>query len=440
MSDYTVTRILYMEDDPALSVLLQKSLQRQGFLVDTAANGEDGIAMAASASYDLLLVDYNMPFLGGIDVLRTLAAKGTFPPTIMVTGEGNEGIAVEALKLGAADYVVKDVEMKYLELLPVIIDRVIYKQQLINERKRMEETLRESEERYRKLVELSPDGIAIHAEGLFVFMNPAGMRILGAVSPEQVIGVSPLTIVHPDFHESFTARVHDLKSKADRVPWIEQKYVRLDGTVIDVEVSGVRFVYGGMPAVQTIFRDITQRKQVEQRLERLALYDTLTGLPNRMLFFDRFNQLLALAKRNDYVLAILFMDLDHFKRINDSHGHEIGDLLLAEASHRMKSCTRSSDTVARMGGDEFIGVCGRIAASGDAAIIAEKIIAVLSKPFRIKALELTIGVSVGISIYPLDGDDVETLVNKADAAMYRAKERQKGGFQFFSDMNRSTAS
>jgi len=147
MSDYTVTRILYMEDDPALSVLLKKSLQRQGLIVDTAANGEDGIAMASSASYDLLLVDYNMPFLGGIDVLRTLAAKGTFPPTIMVTGEGSEGIAVEALKLGAADYIVKDVEMKYLELLPVIIDRVIYKQQLINERKRMEETLRESEER-----------------------------------------------------------------------------------------------------------------------------------------------------------------------------------------------------------------------------------------------------------------------------------------------------
>ncbi len=440
MSDFTVTRILYMEDDPALSVLLQKSLQRQGFIVETAANGEEGIAMAGAASYDLLLVDYNMPFLGGIDVLRTLASKGTFPPTIMVTGEGNEEVAVEALKLGAADYVVKDAEMKYLVLLPVVIDRVLYKQQLVNERKRMEEAIRESEERYRKLVELSPDGIAIHAEGVFVFMNPAGMRILGAVSPEQVIGISPLTIVHPDFHESFTARVHDLESKADRVPWIEQKYVRLDGAVIDVEVLGVRFVYGGLPAVQTIFRDITERKQVEQRLERLALYDTLTGLPNRMLFFDRLNQLLALAKRNAYILALLFMDLDHFKRINDTHGHEIGDLLLAEASHRMKSSTRSSDTVARMGGDEFIGICGRIAAPLDAAVVAKKIIAALSKPFRIKGLELTIGVSIGISIYPLDGDNVETLVNKADAAMYRAKESGKGGYRFFSDLDKSSAS
>ena len=440
MSEVTVTRILYMEDDPALSVLLQKSLQRQGFIVDTAANGEEGIAMAGAASYDLLLVDYNMPFLGGLDVLRTLASKRKLPPTIMVTGEGSEDVAVEALTLGAADYIVKDMEMRYLELLPMVIDRVLYKQQLTKERKRMEEAIRESEERYRQLVELSPDGIAIHAEGVFVFMNPAGMRILGAVSPEQLIGISPLTIVHPDFHESFAARVHDLESKTDRVPWIKQKYVRLDGAVIDVEVAGVRFIYGGKPAVQTTFRDITERKQVEQQLERLSLYDTLTGLPNRMLFFERMNLLLALAKRNAYVLALLFMNLDHLKRVNDTHGREIGDLLLTDATHRMTSCTRSSDTVARMGGDGFIGICGRIAAPLDAAVVANKIIAALSEPFRTKGLELSIGVSVGISIYPLDGDDVETLVHKANAALYSTKEGGKGGYRFFNDLDKSSAS
>ncbi len=440
MSDFTETRILYMEDDPALAVLLQKSLQRQGFVVDTAANGEEGITMAGAAPYDVLLVDYNMPFLGGIDVLRTLTWKETFPPTIILTGEGNVEVAVEALKLGAADYLVKDVGMKYLKLLPMVIDRVINKRQLSNEHRLMEVAIHESEERYRKLVELSPDGIAIHAGGVFVFMNPAGMRILGAESPEQLIGVSPLTIVHPDFHESFTARVHDLESNTDRVLGIEQKYVRLDGTVIDVEVSGVRFVYGGTPAIQTIFRDITERKQGQQRLERLALYDTLTGLPNRALFFDRINQLLALARRNNYILALLFMDLDHFKHINDTHGHEVGDLLLIEVAKRMASSTRSSDTVARMGGDEFIGICGRITAPMDAAVVAKKIIAALSEPFRIKGLELTIGVSVGISIYHLDGDDAETLVNKADAAMYRVKESGKGGYRFFSDLEKSSAS
>src|ERR1700690_1618400 len=126
MSEIRLTRILYMEDDPGLSLLLQNSLQRKGFMVDIAANGEEGLAMAATAPYDILLVDYNMPFRGGIDVIRELASRGKVPPTIMVTGEGSEGVAVEALKLGAADYVVKDVEMKYLELLPVVIDQILY--------------------------------------------------------------------------------------------------------------------------------------------------------------------------------------------------------------------------------------------------------------------------------------------------------------------------
>src|SRR3990172_9047302 len=118
MTECTVTRILYMEDDPALVVLMQKNLQRRGFHIDVAANGEDGLKMVEAARYDVLLVDYSMPFLGGIEVMRVLASKGTFPPIIMVTGMGNEEVAVEALKLGASDYVVKDVEMKYLQLVP----------------------------------------------------------------------------------------------------------------------------------------------------------------------------------------------------------------------------------------------------------------------------------------------------------------------------------
>lgn len=165
----------------------------------------------------------------------------------------------------------------------------------------------------------------------------------------------------------------------------------------------------------------------------MALYDSLTGLPNRSLFYDRLNLLLSLAKRNQYILAVLYMDLDRFKTVNDTLGHEIGDLVLAEAAQRMKSCTRSSDTVARMGGDEFIGICGRIAASADAAVVADKIIRILSEPFRVKGHECTIGASIGISLYPLDGDEVETLVSKADTALYRVKEVGRGGYRFFND-------
>ena len=433
MSETRITRILYMEDDPSLSLLLKKRFERRGYRVDIAADGEEGLRMAGTSQYDILLIDYNMPYRGGIDVIRALASNGKFTPTIMVTGEGNEEVAVEALKLGAADYVVKDVEMKYLELLPVIVDQVLYKQQLIEESRRMEEAVRESEERYRKLVDLSPDGISIHVDGRFVFVNPAGARMLGAAHPDQLVGRSTLDVVHPDCRERVKLLIQQLGEKVSLAPWIEEQYIRLDGSPIDVEVCGVNFVYRGTPAIQMIFKDITERKLVEQRLERMALYDALTGLPNRMLFFDRTNQLLAFARRNTYILSLLYMDLDNFKYVNDTFGHEVGDLVLAEVSKRMTSSMRSSDTVARMGGDEFIGICARIASSADAAVIAKKIIAVLARPLRIGELELTISVSIGISLYPLDGDDVETLMKKADDAMYRVKKNAKGGFRFFSD-------
>ena len=432
MADIMVTRLLYMEDDPGLAVLLQKNLQRRGFRVDLAANGEEGLTMVDTTGYDLLLVDYNMPFLGGIDVMRALASKSLAAPVIMVTGEGNEAVAVEALKLGAADYIVKDVEMRYLELLPAVIDKVLYKQQLIKERNQMQEAMRESEERYRLLVELSPDGIGIHVDGKFVFINPAGARLLGALSPGQLIGMTMLDIVHEEFKEIAKSRIRQLGGTIQSMPWLEEKFVKLDGAVIDVEVASVNFSYEGKPAVQTIFKDITERKQVELKLKQMALYDTLTGLPNRTLFFDRMNQLLELAKRNKYVIALLYMDLDRFKTINDTFGHEVGDLVLAAAGQRMVSCTRRSDTVARIGGDEFIGICGRITAAADAAVVAQKIIASLSEPFRLSGHECAIGASVGISIYPQDGDDVETLVSKADAAMYRVKESRRGGYEFYS--------
>ncbi len=432
MADISLKRILYMEDDPGLSRLLQKSLQRRGFSVDTAADGEEGLRMLAAESYDLLLVDYNMPFLGGIDVIRALSSKGLLIPTIMVTGQGSEDVAVEALKLGASDYIVKDVEMKYLELMPVVIDRVIYKQYLIKERQQMQEKMRDSEERYRLLVELSPDGIVIHAEGRLVFVNPAAARFLGASSVDALLGKPAIDFVHPDYRSIANQRVNLLEENRSSVPWIEEKFIRIDGKVIDVEVAGVSFNYQGKPAVQTIFRDITDRKLVEERLERMALYDTLTGLPNRTLFFDRMTQLLAFARRNQYILALLFIDLDHFKTINDNFGHEIGDKVLVEAGQRMKACTRHADTVARMGGDEFIGICGRITASADAAIVAEKIVQALSSPFQIDGKTCTIGASIGVSLFPNDGDDVESLLQKADTAMYRIKKSGKGGYAFFS--------
>ncbi len=434
MSEVLLTRILYMEDDPGLSRLLQKSLQRRGYSVDTAADGEEGLRVLAAARYDLLLVDYNMPYCGGLDVIRALSKEGTLLPTIMVTGQGNEEIAVEALKLGASDYVVKDVDMKYLELLPVIIDRVRLQQQLLRERQQMTEAMRENEERYRKLVEMSPEGIALHLNGTVTFINPSGARILGATGPKQVVGKSMFDIVHPELHEVVRERMRFLAETGSQTPWVEDQFMRFDGTVIDVQVSAASFPWQGEKMTQLIFHDISERKQAEARLQRLALYDSLTGLPNRTLFFDRMNLLLAMAKRNSYVLALLFLDLDGFKQVNDTFGHDAGDDLLRQVADRLSNAMRKSDTVARMGGDEFIGLCGRIEAADDAAVVAKKLIERLRQPYTVGENTCTIGVSIGISIYPVDGEDSDTLLKKADMAMYRVKQGKHGGYVFFRDM------
>lgn len=257
------------------------------------------------------------------------------------------------------------------------------------------------------------------------------------------VALEKLGFAKDDLLNQDLASVIDLKpavkSKGgaqENVQSLEMIWTGRNGQQLDVEVSSspvtdvrdnasIGFVF--------VAHDITKRKQTEQRLEQLALYDALTGLPNRVLFYERMGQFLALAKRNRSILAILYMDLDQFKPINDTLGHEVGDTLLAQVSQRLKASFRSSDTIARMGGDEFIGLCGFITTPSDAAIVAEKIIKILAEPFVIKGHECIIGVSVGISLYPQDGDDVESLVSKADIAMYRVKENGRGGYLYYSD-------
>jgi len=433
MAGIAAVRILCMEDDAALARLLDKNLSRRGYVVEIATNGQAGLDILEKSAYDVVLLDYNMPVLGGMDVLRRLTERVSVQPTIMLTGEGNVEVAVEALKLGAADYLVKDVEMKYFELLPVIIEQVLTKQRMAQKQERLMRAIQESEERYRSLVELSPDGILLHSGGMLLFANPMAMRFLGADKPEDILGKRVLDFVHPDFREIAGERIRMLENQMDCVPWIEEKMVRLDGREMDVEVVGAPLLYYGKPAVQEIFRDIKERKFAARRLEHMALYDGLTDLPNRTLFFDRLGHIFSVARRNGLFFAILFVDLDGFKGVNDSYGHDVGDILLKEVANRLTESVRDSDTVARMGGDEFTVILAEVKQPGDPGIVAEKIIAVLSRPYFIKGFECKISASIGISLYPADGDDVDVLLKKADTAMYRVKENGKRGHQFFSN-------
>jgi diguanylate cyclase (GGDEF)-like protein/PAS domain S-box-containing protein len=177
--------------------------------------------------------------------------------------------------------------------------------------------------------------------------------------------------------------------------------------------------------------DISARKLFEERLEKMAFFDNLTGIPNRKLFFDRLAHSISLAKRNRQILALLFIDLDRFKFVNDNYGHITGDLMLIETARRLKSCTRESDTVARMGGDEFTIILTPIGEPGDAALFAGKVLKTISGPLYLAGHEFVVSASIGISLYPADGDTVETLLQKADIAMYRAKEERNNIYRFY---------
>jgi diguanylate cyclase (GGDEF)-like protein/PAS domain S-box-containing protein len=305
----------------------------------------------------------------------------------------------------------------------------------IAERTRAEQALRESEGRYRTLVEHAPDAIVVVDvdKNTFVDANENAARLLG-VSRETLLRMglsetSPPT--QPGGRSSPEAAAEQIeKALAGEAPVFEWTYRSTAHEDIACEVRLVRLPGAGR-LVRGSITDITERKQSEERVRHMAHHDALTGLPNRTLFQDRVSQAIAQAHRSRSQVATLFVDLDRFKDINDSLGHATGDRLLRLAGGRLQACLREGDTVARLGGDEFVISLPAVADSNDAMLVAGKILEALREPFVVDGRELHVSGSIGISLYPADGQDTEGLMRAADTAMYHAKERGRDNYQFF---------
>jgi diguanylate cyclase (GGDEF)-like protein/PAS domain S-box-containing protein len=267
-------------------------------------------------------------------------------------------------------------------------------------------------------------------------VNPAFSHITG-YTPAEAVGTTPYAL-SPSMRS--VDRERELWAEVDRGGhWQgEVSDRRRNGEVFPkwLTVSVVRDVQGRPVNYIEIFSDITERKEREERVHHLAHHDALTDLPNRALLNDRIAQAVSLAERNRTQLAVMFLDLDRFKTVNDSLGHSIGDKLLREVSSRLKSCMRASDTVSRLGGDEFVILMPNVTDPEDVAVTARKVLDAVAHPYNIDGHELVSTPSVGISMYPGDGADVDTLLRNADAAMYHAKETGRNNYQFFTqDMN-----
>lgn len=298
----------------------------------------------------------------------------------------------------------------------------------LNERQKAEEKLR----LWAKVFESSSEGIFItDSNKTIISVNRAFTDITG-FSQEEVIGRYPC-LIGSDLHDqqfldsicqAVDATGHWQGEMQDR---------RENGEVypVRVEITAARNHQGNVINYIVVFSDISARKESEERIRYLAHHDFLTGLPNRSLLRDRLELAMAHARRSRLSVAILFIDLDRFKTINDSLGHHVGDLLLQQVAVRLKACVRQEDTVSRLGGDEFIIILGDIASAEAAGKVAAKVENAVRQPFQINEAEFHITISTGISIFPEDGEDIDTLLMNADAAMYHAKDNERNNFQFF---------
>ena len=295
----------------------------------------------------------------------------------------------------------------------------------------------ERETMFRNTMEAAQVGIFLLQDRCFRYINPFFARLFGYDETELLGGMGPLDIVAPE-HHSFVIDQMRLREAGVGGHSYELTAIRKDGTSIPVLVLGSPTVYNGRPASVGTVLDISSQKAAEAKIRELADYDALTGLPNRRLLRERFSQMLAIAERDASEIAVIFLDLDHFKRVNDSLGHSVGDELLCEVARRLDGVVRRIDTLARLGGDEFIFAMPGFHTAA-AAEVARRLLDVFSRHFEIGGHELTVTPSLGISIYPQDGEDLETLLRNADTAMYRAKEIGRNAFQFYSsEMNTTT--
>ncbi|MCR4301108.1 MAG: EAL domain-containing protein [Sulfuricaulis sp.] len=300
------------------------------------------------------------------------------------------------------------------------------------QRKRAELALRRSENQLRAIIDAEPECVkVITADGVLIQINSAGLAMVEASDPNQVVGKPIYPLLQPEYREPFRAFM--------------EKVLRGEKGIMEFEITGFKGTHrwmethavsmpgenDGSPLVLAITRDITARKQTEKRLRQLAHFDSLTDLPNRLQFIERLEAAMLDADRQERLVGVMFLDLDRFKNINDSLGHDKGDALLREVAIRLSGAVRRGDTVARLSGDEFALVLADMGHVDDAIHVAQKILDVFNQPFVVSGHHLFVTASMGITLYPFDDRSAQELLRNADVAMYRAKDSGKNNYQFY---------
>jgi diguanylate cyclase (GGDEF)-like protein/PAS domain S-box-containing protein len=427
----SMTTVLLIEDNAGDARLLREMFREEGAhhteltLVGSMSDAE---ARLAQPAIDVILLDLGLPDVQGLGAVRRAHAAAPRIPLVVLTGLDDDSVALQALQEGAQDYLVKG-QIETRGLLRALRYAI--------ERKSMEEAL--SAEKDRAQITLDSIGDAVictDVSGNISFLNVVAEKLTGW--PQREAAGQPLAEVFrlldstsrqaiPLAEERGLERVSEIPPPASCI------LVRRDGSETPVEdsVAPIHDREGKTTGAVIVFRDVTAPRAMALELAYLAKHDFLTGLPNRMLLNDRIEQAITYAKRHVKRVAVLFLDLDGFKHINDSLGHSIGDKLLQSVSQRLVDCGRASDTVSRQGGDEFVVLLSEVHRAEDAAIAAARMLAAVAEAHLIDRHDLHVTSSIGVSVYPDDGLDAETLIKNADTAMYQAKENGRQNYQYF---------
>lgn len=432
------SKVLLVDDEPRLLASLHALLAPCDLALTSASTGGEAIRHLAAEAFDLIILDLHLPDITGHDVMDFMNQNGRHVPVVVTSGDTDIGAAIGAIKRGAYDYLRKPYAPE--ELLRTV-ENALAQRRLRAENQRISGNLEISERKYRWLVDHSPDIIfSLDAQGQVTYVNRRVQTLLNREA-DDFVGSDFASLVHPEdssladlvqgsenqlqHSSSVEVRLHSRHGGGEwRHFWVElsrDKAGAQDGQAVHAQAA----------TVLGIARDITDRKRADQLITHQAYHDLLTDLPNRALLRDRLGLALLQAKRNGGKLTVMFIDLDRFKLVNDTLGHSAGDQLLQQVTTRLRSCLRAGDTLARIGGDEFMVITPDLGDRKDAGQLAAKFHASLKAPIELESDVAHVSASIGIAIYPDDGATIDELIKSADIAMYHVKSGGKNGYRFF---------
>lgn len=424
-------RVLIVEDSDNDTVLLLRELKKGGYdPVHERVETSEAMRSALRQDWDIVFSDYTMPQFNGTEALSLLRATGSEIPFFFVSGTIGEDRAIAALKAGANDYISKD---NLKRLIPAV-DRELREAEVRRGRKKAEEALQENRRLLQAIVQASPLAMmVVDSTGNVQMWNPAAEQIFGW-SEEEILG-RPLPIIPEEKKSDFEANRKAVLQGRKFVN-LELCYKRKDGVLLNVSMSTALLRNDkGEASIMEIVADITDRKRSEATINHMAYYDPLTDLPNRTLLRNRLQEAILTASRDNKSVGLFLIDLDRFREINDTLGHHRGDVLLKQIGPRIKAILNHSDVIARLGGDEF-AVLSSVSEPGDPAVLAGKILSALGKPFLIESIPIALEASIGIAISPDHGENPDSLIQRADVAMYIAKENKTGYAVYSSEIDK----